>query len=145
VVEDRDAIIRASLAAAYTRAVKLYGEPGEKWAWKNVRHANINHLLRIPSLSRLDIPMQGGPGTLNPSGGDGTHGASWRMVVELGPEVRGWGTYPGGQSGNPVSKRYDDRLDSWSHGQLDSLRFPKHAADLAAHSLTSTLMLTPER
>ncbi len=143
VVEDRDTIIRASLAAAYKRAVQLYGPPGEKWAWGYMRHANIHHLLRLPSLSRLDIPMASGPGTLNPSSGDGTEGASWRMVVELGPEVRGWGTYPGGQSGNPASARYDDRLPSWAHGQLDSLRFPHRAADLTGHLLSSTLTLTP--
>jgi len=108
-----------------------------------VRKANINHLLRLPQLSRLDIPMQAGPGTLNPSGGDGTHGASWRMVVELGPEVRAWGTYPGGQSGNPISRRYDDRLRPWVNGQLDTLRFPHKAGDLAGRTLTSTLTLTP--
>ena len=144
VVEDRDMILRASLLAAYQRTIKQYGQPGEAWRWGYVRYANINHLLRIPALSRLNIPMQSGPGTLSPSGGDGTAGSSWRMVVELGPEVRAWGTYPGGQSGNPSSKRYDDRLPKWESGELDTLRFPHHANDLAGHALTSTLTLTPE-
>jgi penicillin amidase len=145
VIEDRDAILRASLLAAYKRAVTQYGEPGPAWSWQKIRHSNINHLLRIPALSRLDIPMQAGPGTLSPSGGDGTHGASWRMVVELGPEVRAWGTYPGGQSGNPVSTRYDDRLVKWRAGELDTLRFPRQASELSGRTLTSTLTLSPER
>jgi penicillin amidase len=144
VVEDRDMILRASLLAGYQRTVKQYGEPGDAWRWGYVRYANIHHLLRIPALSRLNIPMQSGPGTLNPSGGDGTAGSSWRMVVELGPEVRAWGTYPGGQSGNPASKRYDDRLAKWQAGQLDTLRFPHRAADLSGRTLSSTLTLTPE-
>ncbi len=144
VVEDRDMILRASLLAAYQRVVKQYGSPGPAWAWSNIRFANINHLLRIPALSRLNIPMQSGSGTLSPSGGDGTAGSSWRMVVELGPEVRAWGTYPGGQSGNPASKRYDDHLAKWKAGELDTLRFPHHAADLSGHALSSTLTLTPE-
>ena len=143
--EDRDAILRASLAAAYTRVVKQYGEPGPGWRWAHVRVANIHHLLRLPALSRLGIPMQSGPGTLSPSSGDGTHGASWRMVVELGDQVRAWGTYPGGQSGNPVSRRYDDRLHRWAAGELDTLRFPRTAAELGGRTLTSTLTLTPER
>jgi penicillin G amidase len=143
VVEDRDMILRASLLAAYQHTMKQYGQPGEAWRWGYVRYANINHLLRIPALSRLNIPMQSGPGTLSPSGGDGTAGSSWRMVVELGPEVRAWGTYPGGQSGNPSSKRYDDRLAKWESGELDTLRFPHHATDLAGHALSSTLTLTP--
>jgi penicillin amidase len=144
VVEDRDMILRATLLAGYQRVIKQYGEPGASWRWGYVRYANIHHLLRIPALSRLNIPMQSGPGTLNPSGGDGTAGSSWRMVVELGPEVRAWGTYPGGQSGNPASKRYDDRLAKWQAGQLDTLRFPHRAADLSGRTLSSTLTLTPE-
>ena len=143
--EDRDAILRASLAAAYANTVRRYGAPGPAWRWDKMRHANINHLLRIPALSRLDIPMQSGPGTLSPSGGDGTHGASWRMVVELGPEVRAWGTYPGGQSGNPMSKRYDDRLPKWAGGLLDTLRFPHRPAELSGRTLSSTLTFTPGR
>lgn len=144
VVEDRDMILRASLLAAWQRVIKERGPPGAAWRWGGIRFANINHLLRIPALSRLDIPMASGPGTLSPSGGDGTAGSSWRMVVELGPEVRAWGTYPGGQSGNPASRRYDDRLPKWEAGELDTLRFPRAASDLAGRALSSTLTLTPE-
>ena len=88
---------------------------------------NVNHLLRIPALSARDIPVAGGPETLAPSAGTGTHGASWRMVVELGPERRAWATYPGGQSGNPLSDRYRDRLGEWSRGELEPLRLPASA------------------
>jgi penicillin amidase len=144
VVEDRDMILRASLLAAWQRVIRERGAPGAAWRWGGIRFANIHHLLRIPALSRLDIPMTSGPGTLSPSGGDGTAGSSWRMVVELGPEVRAWGTYPGGQSGNPTSERYDDRLPKWESGVLDTLRFPHAASDLTGHALTSTLTLTPE-
>jgi penicillin amidase len=63
------------------------------------------------------------------------------MVVELGPKLRAWGVYPGGQSGNPASSRYLDRLSRWRDGELESLRFPRRPADLAGE--TSTLMLTP--
>jgi penicillin amidase len=67
------------------------------------------------------------------------------MVVELGPEVRAWGTYPGGQSGNPTSRRYDDRLAKWRAGELDTLRFPRRASELSGQMLTSTLTLSPKR
>jgi penicillin amidase len=145
VVESRDDIIRAAIAAAYTSVVKLYGEPGAAWKWTNVRHSNINHLLRLPALSRLDVPVQSAPTTLSPSSGDGTHGASWRMVVELGTEVRAWGIYPGGQSGNPASRRYDDRLKKWSVGELDTLRFPHKPSELSGTTLGASLTLTPEK
>jgi penicillin amidase len=56
------------------------------------------------------------------------------MVVELGPEVHAWGNYPGGQSGNPASARYDDRLPRWIAGELDSLRFPRAPAEVHARA-----------
>ena len=141
--ETRDSIFVASVAAAYRRVSQRYGPPGPRWRWSGIRTATINHLLRIPALSRRKVPMQSGRGTLSPSDGDGTHGASWRFVVELGPEVRAWGTYPGGQSGNPVSARYDDRLPQWTAGTLDTLRFPHAAADIV--SPRAVLTLRPER
>jgi penicillin G amidase len=66
-------------------------------------------------------------------------------VVELGPEVRAWGTYPGGQSGNPASARYADHIGAWSRGELDTLRFPKSERDLDARIVSATLVLSPER
>ena len=57
------------------------------------------------------------------------------MVVELGDTVRARGTYPGGQSGNPVSAAYDDRLAHWVGGELQDLRFPRSAAELEAAGL----------
>ena len=74
-----------------------------------------------------------------PSSGDGNHSASWRMVVELGPEVQAWGIYPGGQSGNPINSRYAEFIGRWSAGTLDSLRFPKRADDLPAAVTSSRI------
>jgi len=124
-VETRDEILATALAQGYAATRERYGDPAAGgWRWDRVRHANIWHPLRVEALSATDIPIQGGPGTLNPSSGMGTFGASWRMVVQLGPEVHGWGVYPGGQSGNPLSPWYRDRVSRWAEGELDSLPFP---------------------
>ena len=93
--------------------------------------------MRLPALSALALPVQGGPSTLSPSPGRGVHGASWRMVVELGPEVRAWATYPGGQSGNPASPYYLDRLPAWLAGTLDTVLFPRTPADLPVARIRS--------
>lgn len=141
--EDRDAVVAQSLKAAYTKLRAEKGAPDSAgWLWSNTRHANIRHLLQLPAFSALNISVQGGPNTLSPSGGRGTQGASWRMVVELGPEVRAWAVYPGGQSGSPASRRYTDRLSRWALGQLEPVLFPKTAADLDRARVTSTLTLT---
>jgi penicillin amidase len=137
--ETRDDIIAATLSSALGNVVTRRGEPDNGWRWDRVRFANIGHLLRVPSLAASNVPVQGGPGTLAPSAGSGSHGPSWRMVVDLGPEIRAWSTYPGGQSGNPLSPRYRDRVDGWSRGELEEVRFPRSPDQLSQRASTLTL------
>jgi penicillin G amidase len=144
--EDRDAVFAKSLSAAYDTLISDKGQPtSDQWLWSNNRKANIQHLLQLPALGALGISVQGGPGTLNPSSGNGRQGASWRMVVELGPEVRAWAVYPGGQSGAPSSARYTDRLSRWALGQLDPVLFPRKAEDIPRNRIISTLTLKAKR
>jgi penicillin amidase len=143
VVEGRNETLARALETGLATALREHGpSDGDGWIWANAHHANIYHQLRIPALSALGLPVQGGPSTLSPSPGSGTHGPSWRMVVELGPEVRAWGTYPGGQSGNPASRWYLDRVPGWMAGQLDTLLFPAVPQDLAASRVRQRLTLT---
>ena len=145
VVEQREDVVAASLTAALERAREQNGDSKADggWRWDRAHRANIYHLLRIPSFSALRLSVNGGPSTISPSSGDGTDGASWRMVVELGPEVQAFGVYPGGQSGNPVSPRYQDRLPRWLSGDLDTLRFPRSSAALPPDRTTATLTVIP--
>jgi penicillin amidase len=143
-IETRDDVLAASLAEGLGQVIARRGPPGGGgWRWSGIRHANINHVLYMPAFSRLGLPVQGGTETLSPSSGDGVLGPSWRMVVQLGPEVHGWATYPGGQSGNPISRRYDDRLPQWLAGRLDSVRMPHTPGELAASDVRATLTLEP--
>jgi penicillin G amidase len=143
-VEHRDDILVGALRAGYGATVRTHGAPeAGGWRWSSVHRIDINHLLGIPSLSARNLSVPGGPSTISPSSvTGGTEGSSWRMVVELGPTVRGWGTYPGGQSGNPASPRYDDRLAEWTRGGLSALRFPPAAAEIHA---SARLVLRPLR
>lgn len=141
-IERRDDILAASLVASLASARAKYGAPGAGgWRWRGIRHANLNHLLGLPALSAREIPVQGGPATLSPSSGSGTHGASWRMVVELGPAVRAWATYPGGQSGNPASVWYRDRMAEWARGALTPVRLPASPAELDETHRSARLLL----
>jgi penicillin amidase len=142
-MDDRNDILPEALRLGYQSMVREWGAPGDAWRWDRVHHANIWHLLRIPALSTLDLPVQGGPSTLTPSPGNGNHGPSWRMVVELGAPVRGAGMYPGGQSGNPASSRYDDRVRKWQEGSLDSILFPVRPEDIPPMRARSMLLLQP--
>lgn len=144
-IERRDEILLASLRDAWTGARTRFGNDPEAWRWGDVRRVHLRHLLRLPGFGRESLSVQSGPGTLSPSEAGGTHGASWRFVVELGPEIRAWGVYPGGQSGNPVSTRYDDRVPVWQRGEVAELRLPRRADDLADSLLTSRLTFRPAR
>jgi penicillin amidase len=143
-VERRDDILAGALRAGYAATVRAHGVPeAGGWRWSDVHRIDISHLLGIPSLSVRNLSVPGGPSTISPSSATGgTEGASWRMVVELGPTIRGWGTYPGGQSGNPASSRYDDRLGEWAQGGLSPLRFPPAATEIHA---SARLVLRPLR
>ena len=130
IVEDRDAVLAASLVAAHDSLVRRFGPRADGgWRWGVVGATRIMHLLTLPAFSEQNVPVQGGPSTLNPSS-TGGHGPSWRMVVELGDSVRAWGTYPGGQSGNPASPRYKDRIPLWREGVLDTLFAPRDTSSL---------------
>jgi penicillin amidase len=142
-MEDRDAIVAWSLEVAHDSLSRVYGpRAGGGWRWSRTGTTRMTHLLGLPAFSELDVPVQGGPSTLNPSSRGG-HGPSWRMVVELGDTVRGWGTYPGGQSGNPMSPRYADRLSRWREGELDTLIVPRDTSGLPAGTASARLRLLP--
>ena len=125
VVEDRDAIVARSLAFAFDSLVARFGPPAAGgWRWDRVARVQVNHLLGLRGFSALDLGRRkaGAGHVLNPSVGSGGYGPSWRMVVDLGPELTAWGTYPGGQSGNPASPRYQDHLSDLAlAGRLESL------------------------
>lgn len=145
-VEDRDAVLATTLEAAYDSLVAQRGPPERgRWRWDRVNSARVMHLLGLPGFSAREVPVQGGPGTLNPVGGYRGFGPSWRMVVELGDSVRAWGTYPGGQSGNPASSRYRDRIPLWSDGILDTLLVPRDTTALGPGWERARLRLVPER
>lgn len=70
------------------------------------------------------------------------HGASWRMLVELGPEIRAVGIYPGGQSGNPGSKFYGNFVEKWSKGEYIDVT---HRTSDQEDGLIFTTILKPEK
>jgi penicillin G amidase len=143
-LERRDDILASSLAEAFAQVTRERGPAGSAaWRWDHVQHVAVKHLLRLPALSALDLPPNGGPNTLSPASGSGVHGASWRMVVELGAEVRAWVTYPGGQSGDPASARYRDRLPLWVAGELAPALVPASPAALDSAHRSGSLLLVP--
>ncbi len=103
--------------AAFKRAVTdlVKAEASGKLEWATYKDTRVNHLLKLPSFSRLHLPIGGGTNIINAAKEE--HGPSWRMVVSLTAKTEAYGVYPGGQSGNPGSKYYDGFIDQWVAGK----------------------------
>jgi penicillin G amidase len=82
--------------------------------WWRVKNTSIYHLLRtaVTPFARTGLKTGGWKTALNAQ--SATHGPSWRMIVHLSPETEAYGVYPGGQSGNPGSRFYDQFVDAWA-------------------------------
>ncbi len=95
-------------------------------SWSEYSATEVNHQLRIPSLGYSYIATGGsGDGVVNATGTN--HGPSQRIIVELDPKgVKAWGHYPGGQSGNPGSKFYNDMVEAWADGTYFDLLYLDH-------------------
>lgn len=108
------------LAQAYFKA-----HPDKRVAYGESKGFVLKHLALIDAFSRLDLKM-GGHRTA-PNAISKANGPSWRMIVELGDVVKALGVYPGGQSGNPGSRFYDNMVDTWASGNYYDLLFLKSA------------------
>jgi penicillin amidase len=67
------------------------------------------------SFARSGLQIGGGTHIINAT--QHNHGPSWKMVVELTTPIQAWVIYPGGQSGNPGSRYYDNFVDDYVSGK----------------------------
>ncbi|MFN0176619.1 MAG: penicillin acylase family protein [Saprospiraceae bacterium] len=107
--------------------------PEKRVAFGEYKGFVIKHLGQIDAFSRMGIKL-GGHRTA-PNAISKANGPSWRMIVELGDVVHALGVYPGGQSGNPGSKFYDNMVDTWASGNYYDLLFLKSANEPSARIL----------
>jgi penicillin G amidase len=124
-VETAREIVTAAFSATAEELADDLVNPGFNWAQQ--KKTSIMHLARIPALSATNLEVGGYKQALNAI--SESHGPSWRMVVELGDEMKGWGVFPGGQSGNPGSPYYKTGLEKWMNGDYYDLFFMKNKDD----------------
>jgi len=92
-------------------------------SWSKYKNPTVYHLLKeaLPAFARTGLNVGGNGDIINAI--THSHGPSWRMIVQLSSPAIAYGVYPGGQSGNPGSKFYDNYLDKWAAGQYNKLWF----------------------
>ncbi|MFD2036810.1 penicillin acylase family protein [Belliella marina] len=115
--------VLASFDSMIVQLEKFKEEKGE-YNWASFKNTSIQHLVpNFKSFSHEGVYTGGGAGIINAT--SERHGASWRMVVELGELPRAFGIYPGGQSGNPGSRFYDNFLKKWANGEYINFNLRK--------------------
>ena len=105
----------SSLKAATPELLLMEKEQTLDW-WKH-KNTTVYHILKdaVMPFARSGLQTGGGKHIINAT--QHSHGPSWRMIVHLTNETEAYVVYPGGQSGNPGSKYYDQFIDTWAAGQ----------------------------
>jgi penicillin amidase len=107
---------------------KIYGPDPRTWTYGRAHKRVLENLALVSGLNYGPRADRGDGNTPLAAGGfPSTHGPSWRMVVDWGAHTF-QGVYPGGQSENPASGWYTNRVNTWWDGLLD----PMLSADSAA-------------
>ncbi len=115
--------LKETLYDAVTNAMKRAAvdlqkeEEAGTLAWTKHKDPTIYHLLTkaVMPFAKTGIPVGGNGDIVNAV--TKSHGPSWRMIVHLTQETESYVVYPGGQSGNPGSKYYDQFVDTWAKGE----------------------------
>lgn len=95
----------------------LEREKENRLGWAAFKNTTAYHLLRTSAMpfAVSGIRNGGGPEIINAT--SHSNGPSWRMIVHLATVTEAYGVYPGGQSGNPGSRFYDNFVDTWARGE----------------------------
>ncbi|GAA4407516.1 penicillin acylase family protein [Nibrella viscosa] len=136
-------LVNTSFRQTVDSLVRQHGTFGAEWAWGKHKGTDIRHLIPgLDAFSALDVQNGGGSSVVNAT--TERNGPSWRMVVALGPQPKGFGVYPGGQSGNPGSPYYLNLLETWRRGELNELLYLQSPTDKNPR-IQSVLTLSPAR
>lgn len=141
-IETRSQLLKLSLDSAINEVAQWEAKKGEKATWGPFKGTYIEHLTRVQPLSSFAL-NGGNRESINAS--QRRAGPSWRMVVSLEKTgVKAWAVYPGGQSGNPGSKFYDNYVDPWRDNRHLALTFTPAFESYTANTIR-TVTFTPSK
>ena len=152
--EGRDAVVTASLDAAYQDMVSLQGDDPASWRWGALHNLLLEHgtlgasgIAPIEALfNRGPIDTAGGSGIVNATGWTPSEGfevtwvPSMRQVVDLANFDNSTWVNLTGNSGHAFNPNYEDQVDAWQSGAQFPWAWTPEAID---QSEEATLTLTP--
>ncbi len=129
--ESMSEIINNSFQLAFDDLTSAYGPNPTAWKWKKFHTLELEHPLgkQKPLNFLFNVgpnPIAGGLETLNNQSFaltatptyKSTLGAALRRTIDFADPENGMSVLPGGQSGNPMSKHYDDQTELYVRGEL---------------------------
>jgi penicillin amidase len=146
----RDALLDASLVAAWMLAREQLGDDPSKWRWGTLHSVRIQHpLSRIPAIAAAFPPIEGGG-----SGGDSFTvmarwlsdgpgwrvggGASYQQVIDVGAWDNALFLNLPGQSNDPRSQHHRDQYGPWIERKMQPMLFSRAA--IAKHTARTTTL-----
>ncbi len=120
-----ESLIITSYREAISELVGKLGDDPYSWRWDQLQTLHLRHDVgnELGPLSgfynRGPFPMGGGHTTVGRAGYrlqnpfDVSHVSTIRVVAEMADSIEAYGVIPIGQSGHPLSKHYDDQIETW--------------------------------
>jgi penicillin amidase len=132
-----------SLDQALAEISRRLGPNQGEWSWGRLHRLHLRHPLGVASLNRGPVARPGDGNTVNSTSGANflqTNGASYRQILDLSDWDRSVMTMVPGESGDPLSRHYDDLLEAWAEGRYHPMPFSRREVEAAAVERT---MLAP--
>jgi penicillin amidase len=150
---ERDALLADTLAKAAAECRERLGADPARWRWGALHHGFFEHALSnlaAPAAPRMDVgPLpKGGSGSTpmhtgyRPSDFRITHGASVRLVMDVGEWDNSVCINAPGQSGDPRSPHYGDLAPGWAKGEYVPMLY---SAARVEPEITQRIKLVPAR
>ncbi len=146
----RDRLVADALAAAWRTCRETMGADPRSWSWGRLHQALFAHPLSALALEEGwdvgPLPVDGAAASVmhaeyRPDTFRVTHGASFRMVVDVGDWDRSVFVNTPGQSGDPRSPHYRDLAAVWAEREHVPMPYTKAAVDAATETI---IALVPE-
>lgn len=146
-------MVDAALAAAVGTLESVAGPDASGWAWGSVRPLRLLHTFGAQrALAAIfnvgPVPLGGDTNTVPQAGvlplepfANPAAIATHRTVIDLGDLEASRYVIAGGQSGNPLSRHYDDLFARWRRGEGVPIAWSRDAVDAAVRQ---RLLLVPE-
>ncbi len=140
----RDRLLLSSLSASLDELDARLGPDMKTWTWGRLHQAHFVPAIATladpalkASMSQGPTPLPGGPDTpraagYDPSTFEVTHGASVRMVMDVGDWDRSVVVNTPGSSDDPSSPHYADLFPLWAKGAYVPLLYSRKAVEAAA-------------